>query len=105
MCLAVKYHSGAENIIITKKDFVLSVAITASAGDIIRQDTTGAYGVVETGAVNTDLGIEDRFRGGVIDFDGVDDYVEVATSNELKLASAGSISVWIKPNDLYQKVV
>ena len=34
---------------VTKKTFVLSVAITASAGDIIRQDTTGAYGVVETG--------------------------------------------------------
>ena len=28
---------------------MLSVAITVSAGDIIRQDTSNAYGVVETG--------------------------------------------------------
>jgi hypothetical protein len=34
---------------ITKETLVLSVAITASAGDIIRQDTSNAYGVVETG--------------------------------------------------------
>jgi hypothetical protein len=34
---------------ITKETLVLSVAITVSAGDIIRQDTSNAYGVVETG--------------------------------------------------------
>ena len=53
---------------ITKKDFVLSVAITAAAGDIIRQDTTGAYGVVETGVTGSTtvslIGIEGTFVTG-----------------------------------------
>ena len=53
---------------ITKKDFVLSVAITASAGDIIRQDTTGAYGVVENGVSGSTtvslIGIEGTFVTG-----------------------------------------
>ena len=53
---------------ITKKDFVLSVAITAAAGDIIRQDTTGAYGVVETGVSGSTtvslIGIEGTFVTG-----------------------------------------
>ena len=51
---------------ITKKDFVLSVAITASAGDIIRQDTTGAFGVVESGVSGSTtvslIGIEGAFN-------------------------------------------
>ena len=51
---------------ITKNSLALSVAITASAGDIIRQDTTGAYGVVETGvsgstSVNL-IGVEGTFN-------------------------------------------
>ena len=53
---------------VTKKTFVLSVAITASAGDIIRQDTTGAYGVVETGVTGSTavslIGIEGTFTTG-----------------------------------------
>jgi len=53
---------------ITKKTFDLSVAITASAGDIIRQDTTGAYGVVETGVSGSTqvslIGIEGTFITG-----------------------------------------
>ena len=51
---------------ITKKDFVLSVAITASAGDIIRQDSTGAFGIVETGVSGSTtvslIGIEGAFN-------------------------------------------
>ena len=51
---------------ITKKDFVLTVAITASAGDIIRQDSTGAFGVVETGVSGSTsislIGIEGAFN-------------------------------------------
>ena len=44
----------------------MTVAITASAGDIIRQDTTGAYGIVETGvsgstSVNL-IGVEGTFN-------------------------------------------
>ena len=51
---------------ITKNTLALTVAITASAGDIIRQDTTGAYGVVETGvsgstSVNL-IGVEGTFN-------------------------------------------
>jgi hypothetical protein len=51
---------------ITKNTLALTVAITASAGDIIRQDTTGAYGVVETGvsgstSVNI-IGVEGIFN-------------------------------------------
>ena len=53
---------------VTKKTFVLSVAITASAGDIIRQDTTGAYGAVETGVSGATtvslIGIEGTFVTG-----------------------------------------
>ena len=51
---------------ITKKDFVLSVPITASAGDIIRQDSTGAFGVVESGVSGSTTvslsGIEGAFN-------------------------------------------
>lgn len=53
---------------VTKKTFDLSVAITASAGDIIRQDTTGAYGVVESGVSGATqvslIGIEGTFTTG-----------------------------------------
>ena len=51
---------------ITKKDFVLTVAITAAAGDIIRQDSTGAFGIVETGVSGSTtvslIGIEGAFN-------------------------------------------
>jgi len=51
---------------ITKKDFVVSVAITAGAGDIIRQDSTGAYGVVENAVTSSTtvslIGIEGAFN-------------------------------------------
>ena len=51
---------------ITKNTLALGSAITASAGDIIRQDSTGAYGVVETGisgANSVDLiGVEGTFN-------------------------------------------
>ena len=51
---------------ITKKDFVLSAPITASAGDIIRQDSTGAFGVVESGVSGSTtvslIGIEGAFN-------------------------------------------
>jgi len=50
---------------ITKNTLTLGTAITASAGDIIRQDTTGAYGVVESSvssASSVDLiGVEGTF--------------------------------------------
>ena len=53
---------------ITKKDFSLTASITVSAGDIIRQDGTNAYGIVETnvsGANNVSLiGIEGTFATG-----------------------------------------
>ena len=53
---------------VTKKTFDLSVAITASAGDIIRQDTSGAYGVVEQGVTGSTqvslIGIEGTFVTG-----------------------------------------
>ena len=53
---------------VTKKTFDLSVAITASAGDIIRQDTSNAYGVVETGVSGSTqvslIGIEGTFTTG-----------------------------------------
>ena len=53
---------------VTKKTFNLNVAITVSAGDIIRQDSTGAYGVVETGVTGSAnvslIGIEGTFTTG-----------------------------------------
>ena len=51
---------------ITKNTLALSAAITAAAGDIIKQDTTGAFGVVEsgvTGATSVNLiGVEGTFN-------------------------------------------
>ena len=51
---------------ITKNTLTLGSAITASAGDIIKQDTTGAFGVVETGVsggtVVTLIGVEGTFN-------------------------------------------
>jgi len=38
---------------VTKETLSLTVAITASAGDIIRQDVSGAYGIVETGVTGS----------------------------------------------------
>jgi hypothetical protein len=38
---------------VTKETLALTVAITASAGDIIRQDGSGAYGIVETGVTGS----------------------------------------------------
>ncbi|MAO69661.1 MAG: hypothetical protein CL983_01095 [Euryarchaeota archaeon] len=53
---------------ITKKDFSLTASITASAGDIIRQDGTNAYGIVETGVSGANnvslIGIEGTFATG-----------------------------------------
>ena len=50
---------------ITKNTLALTVAITASAGDIIRQDVTNAYGVVETGVTGSSsvniIGVEGTF--------------------------------------------
>jgi len=51
---------------ITKNTLVLGTAITASAGDIIKQDTTGAFGVVETGVSGSTsvslIGVEGTFN-------------------------------------------
>ena len=51
---------------ITKNTLNLSVAITAAAGDIIKQDTTGAFGIVETGITGSTavdlIGVEGTFN-------------------------------------------
>ena len=51
---------------ITKNTLALNSAITAAAGDIIKQDSTGAFGVVETGitgSASVDLiGVEGTFN-------------------------------------------
>jgi hypothetical protein len=51
---------------ITKNTLALNAAITAAAGDIIKQDTTGAFGIVEsgvTGSVSVNLiGVEGTFN-------------------------------------------
>ena len=53
---------------VTKKEFSLTASITASAGDIIRQDSSNAYGIVETsvsGSTTVSLvGIEGTFVTG-----------------------------------------
>ena len=66
---------------ITKNTLTLGANITAATGDIIRQDSTGAYGVVETGVTNSStvnlIGVEGTFN----------------TSNNLrKEGSAGSVA-------------
>ena len=66
---------------ITKNTLTLGANITAATGDIIRQDSTGAYGVVESGVTNSStvnlIGVEGTFN----------------TSNILrKEGSAGSVA-------------
>ena len=66
---------------ITKNTLTLGANITAATGDIIRQDSTGAYGVVESGVTNSStvnlIGVEGTFN----------------TSNNLrKEGSAGSVA-------------
>ena len=66
---------------ITKNTLTLGANITAATGDIIRQDSTGAYGVVESGVTNSStvslIGVEGTFN----------------TSNNLrKEGSSGSIA-------------
>ena len=66
---------------ITKNTLTLGANITAATGDIIRQDSTGAYGVVESGVTNSStvnlIGVEGTFN----------------TSNNLrKEVSAGSVA-------------
>ena len=66
---------------ITKNTLTLGANITAATGDIIRQDSTGAYGVVESGVTNSNtvslIGVEGTFN----------------TSNNLrKEGSSGSIA-------------
>ena len=51
---------------ITKNTLNLNAAITAAAGDIIKQDTTGAFGIVETGITGSTavdlIGVEGTFN-------------------------------------------
>ena len=66
---------------ITKNTLTLGANITAATGDIIRQDSTGAYGIVESGVTNSStvnlIGVEGTFN----------------TSNNLrKEGSAGSVA-------------
>jgi len=66
---------------VTKNTLTLGANITATTGDIIRQDSTGAYGVVESGVTNSStvslIGVEGTFN----------------TSNNLrKEGSSGSIA-------------
>ena len=66
---------------VTKNTLTLGANITAATGDIIRQDSTNAYGVVESGVTNSStvslIGVEGTFN----------------TSNNLrKEGSAGSIA-------------
>ena len=66
---------------ITKNTLTLGANITVATGDIIRQDSTGAYGVVESGVTNSStvslIGVEGTFN----------------TSNNLrKEGSSGSIA-------------
>ena len=51
---------------ITKNTLTLGANITAATGDIVRQDSTGAYGVVESGVTNSStvnlVGVEGTFN-------------------------------------------
>ena len=51
---------------ITKNTLTLGANITAATGDIIRQDSTGAYGIVESGVTNSStvnlIGVEGTFN-------------------------------------------
>ena len=51
---------------ITKNTLTLGANITAATGDIVRQDSTGAYGIVESGVTNSStvnlIGVEGTFN-------------------------------------------
>jgi len=47
----------------------------------------------------------DGFIGGALEFDGDSDYVDAASSEELKLNSAGTISVWTNPRYLNEQSI
>ena len=51
---------------ITKNTLTLGANITAATGDIVRQDSTGAYGIVESGVTNSStvnlVGVEGTFN-------------------------------------------
>ena len=51
---------------VTKNTLTLGANITAATGDIVRQDSTGAYGVVESGVTNSStvnlIGVEGTFN-------------------------------------------
>ncbi|NIP25986.1 MAG: hypothetical protein GWN67_16725 [Phycisphaerae bacterium] len=66
-------------------------------GGLIAYDSAGNNDGVVFGAAWTTSPF-----GNALYFDGVDDYVEVNSADELKLNLTGSISVWVLPNDLYR---
>ena len=51
---------------VTKNTLTLGANITAATGDIVRQDSTGAYGIVESGVTNSStvnlIGVEGTFN-------------------------------------------
>jgi len=47
----------------------------------------------------------DGILDGALEFDGASDYVDVASSEELKLNSAGAISVWANPRYLHEQSI
>jgi len=45
----------------------------------------------------------DGILGGALEFGGASDYVDVASSEELKLNSAGTVAAWVKTRYLYRR--
>ncbi|MHC4457062.1 MAG: LamG domain-containing protein [Planctomycetota bacterium] len=64
-------------------------------------DSAGDNNGTLVGDANWTTGV----TGGALRFDGVGDYVEVDSSEELKLNLTGTISVWIYPHDLYRHTI
>jgi len=62
-------------------------------------DGYGNYfsGILDDSTWNFSVITPDSFAGNALDFDGINDYVEIADDNSLDLTNNYTIEVWIKP--------
>ncbi|MBF0197072.1 MAG: LamG domain-containing protein [Planctomycetes bacterium] len=85
--------SGTAEIVPPKADTQMSLGFDSDLEDESAYDNDGSFsGNTYAAAATTGV------VGKGLDFDGVDDFIEVDHSSSLSLANAGSISLWIKPS-------
>jgi prepilin-type N-terminal cleavage/methylation domain-containing protein len=63
-------------------------------------DASDSWGGHAAGTVSGASSYSSCVQGTCYNFDGVDDYIELADSSDLRMASGGTISAWIYPKTL-----